>query len=415
MTNLELNLAEHIWWQVYPLGATGAPIRNRPSDGSDAGHRILRLVNWLDYAAELGVTGLLLGPVFESTAHGYDTLDHFAIDSRLGTEGDMQVLIDEARARGIDVVFDGVFNHVCVHHDFVKYGGPVKRNGDGQLADWEGDGTLAELDHDDPRTVDFVVDVMNFWLDRGIAGWRLDVAYDVPTWFWQQVTDRVRERHPNAYFLGEMIHGDYAQFAHDAKLDTMTQYEVWHAVWNSVAQHNFWELDHALQRHQEFSSRNLMQTFVGNHDVSRIASTTGDAGAALAAVVLLTIPGLPSIYYGDEQAFRGEKGEGWEADDALRPELPDYPDQLFGFGHWMFKLYRELIHLRKTNPWIATADVCISHFVDQQIAYHVSTNGHDLRVKLQLRDQATKVKLHLDGELYLKREFYNAEAKAVAV
>lgn len=175
------NLANQLWWHVYPLGALGAPIRQRPTDGSDHGHRILRLINWLDYAAELGATGLLLGPVFESTAHGYDTLDHFSIDSRLGTEDDMIALIDEARARDIDVIFDGVFNHVCINHAFVHHGGPVRRNADGTLAGWEGDGTLAELDHEDPRCVDFVVDVMNYWLDRGIAGWRLDVAYDVPT------------------------------------------------------------------------------------------------------------------------------------------------------------------------------------------------------------------------------------------
>ncbi|STC70087.1 alpha-amylase family glycosyl hydrolase [Corynebacterium pilosum] len=404
------NLANQLWWHIYPLGALGAPIRQRPTDGSDHGHRILRLINWLDYAAELGATGLLLGPVFESTAHGYDTLDHFSIDSRLGTEDDMIALIDEARARDIDVIFDGVFNHVCINHAFVHHGGPVRRNADGTLAGWEGDGTLAELDHEDPRCVDFVVDVMNYWLDRGIAGWRLDVAYDVPTWFWAEVTDRVRQRHPNAYFSGEMIHGDYADFARESHLDTMTQYEVWHAVWASIQANNLWELEHSLWRHQDFSARNLMQTFVGNHDVSRVASMVGDSGAALAAVILLTLPGLPSIYYGDEQAFRGEKGEGWEADDALRPELPEHPDQLFSFGHWMFKLYRDLVAFRKANPWIATGELAIEEFQETALAYSVRGDGHELMVHVRVDEGRTHASVLLDSALVLDRSFYDSEA-----
>ena len=82
-----------IWWHVYPLGATGAPIRNRVE--ADADHRLRKLGPWLDYLIELGCNGLLLGPVFESVGHGYDTLDHYAIDARLGTGEDFDWLIQE--------------------------------------------------------------------------------------------------------------------------------------------------------------------------------------------------------------------------------------------------------------------------------------------------------------------------------
>ncbi len=76
-----------IWWHVYPLGAVGAPIRDRSGvDASgDVVHRLDRLLPWVERAADLGATGLQLGPVFTSATHGYDTLDHYAVDPRLET------------------------------------------------------------------------------------------------------------------------------------------------------------------------------------------------------------------------------------------------------------------------------------------------------------------------------------------
>ena len=104
-----------IWWHVYPLAALGAPIREE----HDTAHRLRDLEPWLDYLVELGCNGLLLGPIFASATHGYDTLDHFRIDPRLGDEEDFAWLIDEASARGIHIMLDGVFNHVARTHPWV--------------------------------------------------------------------------------------------------------------------------------------------------------------------------------------------------------------------------------------------------------------------------------------------------------
>ena len=112
-----MNWAEHsIWWHVYPLGFTGAPVR--PEMGPDAGatHRLRRLEPWLDYVIELGCNGLLLGPIFDSETHGYDTLDYYRIDPRLGDEGDFDRLVAACKERGIKLVLDGVFNHVGRGH-----------------------------------------------------------------------------------------------------------------------------------------------------------------------------------------------------------------------------------------------------------------------------------------------------------
>src|ERR671917_1723548 len=96
-----------IWWHVYPLGFRGA------GRAAGAAHpRLRRLEPWLDYLVELGCNGLALGPVFASETHGYDTVDHYRIDSRLGTEDDLTRLVESARGRGVHVLLDGVFNHV---------------------------------------------------------------------------------------------------------------------------------------------------------------------------------------------------------------------------------------------------------------------------------------------------------------
>lgn len=113
-------VAHAIWWQVYPLGFVGAFPTPEGSDPPGPGeHRLRRLAEWFDHAIELGASGIALGPIFASRTHGYDTTDHYRIDPRLGDDGDFDYLVAEARARGLRVLLDGVFNHVGV--DFGRY------------------------------------------------------------------------------------------------------------------------------------------------------------------------------------------------------------------------------------------------------------------------------------------------------
>lgn len=386
-----MNLLDHaIWWQVYPLGACGAPIR-----GGETGrhHRLVRLEAWLDYAVELGCSGLLLGPIFTSSSHGYDTLDHFSIDPRLGDDADFDHLVQQAHQRGLSIILDGVFNHVGAHHDLVQQAlrdgtGLVKLGPDGTgPIGWEGHHDLAELEHRNPAVADLVTEVMLHWLRRGIAGWRLDAAYSVPVDFWATVTGRVREEFPQAVFIGEVIHGDYPAIVSQGGLDTVTQYELWKATWSSIHDANFWELAWALDRHQQFSDVFVPQTFVGNHDVDRIASLVGDAGAVLAAAVLFTVPGMPSIYYGDEQGFRGRKGEGWDADAELRPALPDSPEQLTELGQWLFRVHQDLIGLRRRNPWLTRGRLDVVDKDNTRIDYRITGPDHVMAVTLALTPQ----------------------------
>lgn len=154
----------------------------------------------------------------------------------------------------------------------------------------------------------FVSKVMKHWLARGADGWRLDAAYAVPTSFLAKVIRAMRTEFPDASFVGQYIHGDYSREVGAGALDSATQYELWKAVWSSLNDRNFFELAGALERHNSFLDAFVPLSFVGNQDVTRIASRLNDpALLPHALVVLFTIGGSPSVYSGDEHAFRGIK------------------------------------------------------------------------------------------------------------
>jgi len=359
------------------------------------------LESWLDYLLELGANGLALGPVFSSSTHGYDTTDYFQVDPRLGDNSDLEHLIHEAHTRGIRVMLDGVFNHVG--RDF----GPLltaqadptatenalfHRNASGELATFEGHEALVALNHGNPEVVDYVVSVMDHWLARGADGWRLDAAYSVPVSFWAQVLPRVRRNHPDAYLLGEVLHGDYAAFISDGTLDSVTQYELWQAIWHSIHEANFFELDWAMKRHNEFLDTFVPYTFVGNHDVTRIASQIDDERHhAHALVLLLTLGGTPSIYYGDERGLLAIKEERLGGDDAIRPRYPDGPADVEGDGAATFALHRELIGLRRRNPWLHRATSRTIVLTNTSYIVEVSDGSESLVVALNIGDDVLTI------------------------
>lgn len=379
-----MDWVEHaIWWQVYPLGFCGAPIRDPEPTPAP---RLRRLMGWLDYAIELGTSGLLLGPVFASQTHGYDTVDQFRIDPRLGGEEDFDALVAACSRRGLRLLLDRVFSHVGAQHpDVIRAldegpGGPtadlfdIDWNAPGGPAPrvFEGHASLVRLNHASERAVQYVTAVMEHWLARGIDGWRLDAAYSVDTDFWARVLPAVRGRHPNAWFLGEVIHGDHSRFVASSGVDATTQYELWKAIWSSIKDRNFFELDWALNRHNGFLAHFTPNTFIGNHDVTRIASVIGSDGAVVALAILLTLGGIPSIYYGDEQGFTGIKEERAGGDDAIRPAFPDAPSELADWGQNVHRAHQDLIGLRRRNPWLVTATTTPLHLENTRYTYRAA-------------------------------------------
>ena len=410
-----------IWYSVYPLGACGAPIRQ--GDVPGAHHRLSRLLNWLDHVVALGANGLALGPIWASSTHGYDIINHDAIDARLGDDHDFDELVTACRARGLRVLLDGVFNHVSSHHALVqqaqRYGvdSPAGRmlrhdpnRGDG-LARFEGHDGLVEYDHSNPAVADAVASTMTRWLRRGADGWRLDAAYRVPAGFWTDVVGRVRREFPQSLTVAEVLHGDYAAIAAADNVDSTTQYELWKAIWSGLKDRNPHELMWALQRHAAAMTQRpgefLPWTFVGNHDVTRIATLVGGHDALAATAILATLPGMPAIYYGDEYGFIGLKEQRIGGDDAIRPALPASP-AMAGDSE-VLRHHQLLFGLRRRHPWLQWADLSIvdngHRFLTYRLTPSATQPGALPNDRITVRLDAADDNVHLvisdaTGQLY---------------
>ena len=382
-----------IGWHVYPLGFVGASTR---LESQEVSHRLAHLEAWLDHAVALGCSGLALGPVFSSASHGYDTLDYFTIDPRLGDDDDFDHLLQAAHARGLSVLLDGVFNHVSRRNRIVQDAQSAGPDSDaGRMVRWcagrldvfEGHSDLVALNHDNPAVREHVTRIMNYWCGRGVDGWRLDAAYSVNPEFWAAVLPPVREKHPDVWIFGEVIHGDYAGIVRASGMDSVTQYELWKGIWSSIESRNFFELDHALGRHNEFSDVFTPVTFVGNHDVTRIASRVGQDGAVLATAILATIGGIPLIYYGDELAYRGVKEERFGGDDDIRPVFPASPADLSNLGADTLRAHQSLLGLRRRHPWLVDARTESLDLTNERYVYRTGVPGVEpLIVELDVRD-----------------------------
>ncbi len=400
-----------IWWHVYPLGFVGA--EDELADARPEPHRLRRVISWLDHLVSLGCNGLALGPIFTSSTHGYDTVDYLRIDPRLGDEEDFDALVAACRERGIRLLLDGVFNHVGRDHPRFQQaltdgiGSPAAgwftlydNAPDPITADYfEGHDQLIELDHRSDGVRAMVGEVMRHWLDRGADGWRLDAAYAVDPEFWAAVVPGVRQDHPDAWFVGEMIHGDYVDYVARSGLDSITAYELWKATWSSLHESNLHELEWTIGRHADLIESSLVpMTFLSNHDVTRVASQIGDPRHLPHAIALLCfLPGVPSIYYADEFGLEAVKEDRAGGDDAIRPELP--PERgLYAAAHPEIEsLYRDQIGVRRRHPWLTDAVVSTEQVTAEQMVLRARPRHSDepgLVLALNLHDSDIQLENH---------------------
>jgi glycosidase len=237
----------------------------------------------------------------------------------------------------------------------------------------------------------------------------LDAAYALPPAFVAAFADRLRRLRPDLFLVGEVIHGEYVQKVREMHLSTVTQYELWKSIWSSLNDRNFFELAHALKRHAEFSQHFPPWTFVGNHDTTRITSQIKDPrhlGHALA--ILLTVPGIPAIYAGDEQGAKGTKYDRAGGDAEVRRPPPFHPTELAGDSLDIWRLHRDLIAVRRGRPWISTGVLSVIRVDNRSIMYEVHANAGRLVVVLSTDDKSVRSKIppdlipvagHADAEL----------------
>ncbi len=330
---------ESVIYQIYPFGFCGAP---RQNDGVLV-PRIRKVADITDHLVRLGADAVYFCPVFESSAHGYDTADYTKIDVRLGTNKDFRYVCDALHKKGIRVILDGVFNHVG--RDFFAFKDVQEKRWDSRYKDWfyisfdgnsayndgfwyegwEGHYELVKLNLDNPEVKQYLLSCVGGWMDEfGIDGLRLDVAYMVNRQFMRELSAFCTAKNPEFFLAGEMIHGNYRDIVCEGMLHSATNYECYKGIFSSLNTMNLFEIGFSLQNrfgNEDWCMYRGLQLigFVDNHDVSRLASAlTNKNHLPVAYGLLFGMPGIPCIYYGSEWGMEGRKEDG---DDALRPAV----------------------------------------------------------------------------------------------
>ncbi len=336
-------------YHIYPLGFFGAPHFGREEDGIHP--RLAGLREYYEHIQGLGFNCVQFGPVFESTSHGYDTIDYLQIDHRLGTNDLFKQIVAELHERGIRVIVDGVFNHVSrefasfkdiqqyrekswrKHWHYVDFSRDSPRHDGFDYQNWEGHYDLVKLNLGERDVREHLFDVSRYWLGEvGIDGWRLDVAYLLPPDFIREFRTACKAAKPDCFLVGEMIHGPYTKWVGPGLLDAGTGYQVHKSIWSAFNSTNMYELKAVLEQsfHPDFGwvKNALLMNFLGNHDTDRIASQLGDPGHLFPAfLILYCLNGVPKVYYGDEVGLEGRKVQGSDA--PVRQPMPP-PDP----AHW---------------------------------------------------------------------------------
>lgn len=361
-------------YHIYPLGALGAERLN--PGGLSPLPRLQALEGWIPHWQALGIDTILLGPLFDSESHGYDTRDMGRIDPRLGTGEDLKKFLSALKKAGFKVLFDGVFNHTgrsfFAFQELLAEGGlgrrsswykDVRPSSQGfsgtpfSYRGWNGHGTLPELNLASQEVRSFLRDSVSHWIEEyRIDGLRLDAADVLDFDFMKELSDFCRQKRPDFWLLGEVIHGEYRRWTETAGLDSVTNYELYKSLWSSLKDRNFYELTWTLGR--QFGPQGLCRnfqplTFLDNHDVSRLASVLTDGALRdLAWQLSFLLPGIPSLYYGSEWDWEGTKGQG--EDWNLRPRC--FPGDQFGKPSRVSQL-KALSDLRKKHPVLVTGSL----------------------------------------------------------
>ena len=332
---------EAIFYHIYPLGLTGAPKEN---DYGTPVSRLNTLIPWISHIKEIGCTALYIGPLFESVGHGYETTDYKKLDSRLGTNEDLKNFVKVCHENQIKVICDGVFNHTG--RDFfafkdiqqnrehsrylnwycnVNFGGNNEYNDGFSYENWGGYNLLVKLNQRNPEVQNYICDVIRFWVSEfDVDGIRLDAADVLDFDFMHALRRTAEEVKEDFWLMGEVIHGDYSRWVNGDTLHSVTNYALHKALYSGHNDHNYFEIAHTVKYLLNMGKLDLYN-FVDNHDVERIyTKLSNKAHMAPVHILLYTLPGIPSIYYGSEFAIEGKKEKF--SDDSLRPalKLEDY-------------------------------------------------------------------------------------------
>lgn len=402
------------------------------------GGDLMGVVEHLDYIQELGINALYLNPIFQSASnHRYHTHDYLKVDPLLGGDEAFDALLAACKQRGIRIVLDGVFNHAS--RGFFQFN-DVLENGEGSpwrdwftftelppnaydtskpvgYHAWVGLPALPKFNTDNPEVREFIMHVGEYWLKKGIDGWRLDVPDEITTeGFWEEFRTRMRTINPDCYITGEIWHPTPEYLAGD-RFDSVMNYPFTEAVLGFVGRGRI------VREHQEDRGYNPWPGFSGqeyaskidellalydwnvtlaqfnlvdSHDTARALTLMSDdiRSLDLGYLLLFTYPGAPSIYYGSEIGLDGGLPDNW-----ARKSMP-WDDQ----SRWNTELLsrtRTMIALRNEHSALRTGDyqaVCVT---DTSYAFVREDNAGRFLVALNTGEQADDVTVPLEGQFEL--------------
>lgn len=401
---------EAVFYHIYPLGMTGAPKQNSYSEPV---HRLNSLLPWISHIKEIGCNAIYIGPLFESVGHGYETTDYKKLDSRLGTNEDLTNFVTECHKSGIRVILDGVFNHTgrdffafrdikknrenSAYKDWycnVNFWGNNSYNDGFSYENWGGYDLLAKLNQHNPAVRDYICDVVRFWVKEfDIDGLRLDAADVMDFSYMQALRNVANEVKADFWLMGEVIHGNYSRWANDGTLHSVTNYMLHKSLYSAHNDHNYFEIAHTIKYVSDMVGNRLkLYTFVDNHDVERIYTKLNNKAHFLPVhIMLYTLPGIPSIYYGSEFGIEGRKERG--SDDSLRPALnfEDYKDAVN--TNPCTKLISALGKIRQNTPALCYGDYKELELQTTHFAYERTFNGEAVIITLNNSDNPVNMNL----------------------
>ena len=427
---LHENWEEEVFWQPTPKGEV---LNNDFYGGNFRG-----ITEKLDYIASLGTTVLYLNPISKSfSSHRYDTGDYKTPDPMLGTEEDFKALCEAAHARGIRVILDGVYSHTGSNSLYFDREGVFGGNGAYCTREspyyswytfkdypnayncWWNFDTLPTVNKMDPAFLEYIIDgedsVIAHWLKLGADGFRLDVADELPNEFMLRLKKRLREISPHALLMGEVWEDASNKIAYDVHrryfvdgtLDSVMNYPFRTAIMaflqKKITAEAFRDGVMTVVENYPRQVLDCNMNLLGTHDTARILTAlvddyegprevlahrklTGNQRQQakelllMASLLQFTLPGSPSIYYGDEAGMEGGK------DPFNRRTYPWGREDMELLNH-----HRQLGQLRKQKEALRLGEIVFFHGENGRLAFKRTLEGSTVRIYVNHSDDVWDV------------------------
>lgn len=403
-----------------------------PTPHGFKGGDLMGVYEKLDYLEDLGINAIYLNPIFKSASnHRYHTFDYYQVDPLLGRDKAFFTLLEEAHKRNIRIVLDGVFNHAS--RGFFPFNHVMELGEDSPYYDWfnirclplnafGGKANydcwwnlpaLPKLNVKNPQVRQYVMGVARYWVEKGIDGWRLDVPFEIDDdEFWEEFRDVVKTANPEAYIVGE-VPSEAQRWLNSGKMfDAVMNYQLSLMTLaffgGNVIDHKLAEGMMGLQapkavNAQQFAARTtqLLEMYpkefsyaqmnlLDSHDMPRFLNLVqGDVRRLkLAYLFLMTYPGAPTIYYGDEIGLTGER-------DPLNRKT--FPWDKSKWNQDLHDFVRELIMIRHSMPVLRTGSYEPIYTEGLVLGYLRREYEETVLVLINTDDQPQTISINLSG------------------